>query len=830
MVKWIRVSSVRDPNVTGAVSERFIATLKDTDYPWLFAMKATNGNVEMFFGADESDFFLITSALSLYRGVKTEAVDSPVEWNNFNSFFAIKQKNHFAYPLFLMNEKTWLQMDPLGIFANAFAEFSKNNEIALLFLNKGVDERSERKYKKVIYKTIVEKKRKIGAAGIVYDPSRTNTNLRLGYNKGDVQTEDLIERKRNSILFESTIILASSDSNVSRNVNGIFNIFGSSLNSLFARKIKKELALEVIKKLGALSFMQRLFFNPINILSSDELATIIHIPTSQSFISSGVERTNFKQLEIPSNLPDSGEKIGVAVSGSNEKEVYLTKEMLMKNIFAVGNAGFGKSNLAITTFIKSLNVDKNGTYIFYDPHGDAANKILSLIPEDRIEDTIYLNAADEEYPFSYNIINSITGQPTKATRLQQSKYNFYFDSERFEQSQPFVSQLVDILKTISIEQLGADAKDAYAFGPRAQDIYYHVFSFFVSTIYAGNLPGVDFKYKNQPVFTFSDAITFLSNEKLREQVVRSTYFPDDNTSLKIKDYLLNYLPNVILGTQKQKAEALSAAINKLRNAVPPNMERIACNIIPKFKIGDYLQPGKIIIINVPLSIGSKDAQILLSTALLYNIHYEITKREESKRNDIYIFIDEADTISSSLLDTFVSKNRKFGAHLFINFQNLKQVPASTLDSILASVVNIFAYRSSGIDAEYLQKEFGDYLTPSDFTNLAQYYAYARVISNESLTPPFVFKAEVLNDGKDWVKTSIIERTRKAICNYKETTETSFMYIFNKVKAQSENVDVGHIVNTITESKSEEKKTKKNQGKQENTYKEMNFFNIDDDIN
>ena len=39
-----------------------------------------------------------------------------------------------------------------------------------------------------------------------------------------------------------------------------------------------------------------------------------------------------------------------------------------------------------------------------DPHGDLATELLDLIPRNRIEDVVYFNPADMEYPIGFNLL------------------------------------------------------------------------------------------------------------------------------------------------------------------------------------------------------------------------------------------------------------------------------------------------------------------------------------------------------------------------------------------------------------------------------------------
>ena len=42
-----------------------------------------------------------------------------------------------------------------------------------------------------------------------------------------------------------------------------------------------------------------------------------------------------------------------------------------------------------------------------DPHGDLVEKILDFIPANRINDIIYVNPADMDWPIAFNVLESV---------------------------------------------------------------------------------------------------------------------------------------------------------------------------------------------------------------------------------------------------------------------------------------------------------------------------------------------------------------------------------------------------------------------------------------
>ena len=52
-----------------------------------------------------------------------------------------------------------------------------------------------------------------------------------------------------------------------------------------------------------------------------------------------------------------------------------------------------------------------------DPHGDLAEDLLNFVPKRRIEDTIYFNPSDLEYPIAFNPLEKVDRDQTSLSRI-----------------------------------------------------------------------------------------------------------------------------------------------------------------------------------------------------------------------------------------------------------------------------------------------------------------------------------------------------------------------------------------------------------------------------
>jgi len=75
------------------------------------------------------------------------------------------------------------------------------------------------------------------------------------------------------------------------------------------------------------------------------------------------------------------------------------------HIYIVGKIGMGKTNLLETMAISDIQSGK-GIGIL-DPHGDFAEKMLDYVPRSRINDVLYFNLADLDYPIAFNLFERV---------------------------------------------------------------------------------------------------------------------------------------------------------------------------------------------------------------------------------------------------------------------------------------------------------------------------------------------------------------------------------------------------------------------------------------
>src|SRR3989344_2289691 len=76
-----------------------------------------------------------------------------------------------------------------------------------------------------------------------------------------------------------------------------------------------------------------------------------------------------------------------------------------RHMYVVGKTGMGKTALLENMAVQDIQAGHGIGFV--DPHGEAAEELLDFIPADRVNDVIYFNPADIEYPIAFNIMEKV---------------------------------------------------------------------------------------------------------------------------------------------------------------------------------------------------------------------------------------------------------------------------------------------------------------------------------------------------------------------------------------------------------------------------------------
>ncbi|MBI2477062.1 type IV secretion system DNA-binding domain-containing protein, partial [Candidatus Uhrbacteria bacterium] len=76
-----------------------------------------------------------------------------------------------------------------------------------------------------------------------------------------------------------------------------------------------------------------------------------------------------------------------------------------RHMYIIGKTGMGKTTLIENMVLQDIYNGHGVCYI--DPHGDTVEKLLNYIPSWRINDVVYFNPADLDYPVGFNVLEAV---------------------------------------------------------------------------------------------------------------------------------------------------------------------------------------------------------------------------------------------------------------------------------------------------------------------------------------------------------------------------------------------------------------------------------------
>ena len=145
------------------------------------------------------------------------------------------------------------------------------------------------------------------------------------------------------------------------------------------------------------------------ILNTIELASLFHLPDQTNVPSSQVERQHFKEVDGPSQIMDQGLLLGYNSYRGRKKAIRLSDNDRRRHLYVMGATGMGKSIFLENLALQDMMSGKG--FAFIDPHGDSAEKLLSMIPKERVDDVVYFDPADMDNPVGMNLFEIDPNDP-----------------------------------------------------------------------------------------------------------------------------------------------------------------------------------------------------------------------------------------------------------------------------------------------------------------------------------------------------------------------------------------------------------------------------------
>ena len=369
------------------------------------------------------------------------------------------------------------------------------------------------------------------------------------------------------------------------------------------------------------------------------------------------------------------------------REVPISHNNWFRHAAVFGTTGYGK-----TTFLKNIMIQwayAGFGFCFIDPKGDGVLDLMKELPENRLDDVIWVEpgAVNRDRVVGLNFL-----EPGSADTK----------NEREAEIEGIIEDLINVLK------------DEGYWGPRMDGI--------LSNLARGMIA-------SEKNYTLIDMYYALLDEQYRQM------FVEDVDDPAVREY------TEVIAEEMEQSD-LDALIRRLQKFVENRLTReIIAHRESSFNIKDAVEDGKIIL--VKNDVDSSDAQQMISTGVMRRIWAAIKSRsaiEKHKRTPYFLIVDEFDDIANedADIDKMLSKARSFRLSVTLCNQQPSQLPKKIRKSIFGNCDNLLAFNpNEPQDASLIMKRFGEF-TANDLTQLGRFKMFTRVMVGDEQSPPFTF--------------------------------------------------------------------------------------------
>jgi hypothetical protein len=464
------------------------------------------------------------------------------------------------------------------------------------------------------------------------------------------------------------------------------------------------------------------------ILNSDELAGFVHLPSNE--VQSPVLVRDAGQTKAAPDIVRNtqGLFLGNNVHFDESIPVVLTPEQRVYHTHIIGTTGTGKSTLLFNLIRQDI---ENGQGVaVLDPHGDLIDRILGVIPKERIDDVVLVDLEDEDFPVGFNILHAHSSHERKL----------------------LASDLVSLFRRLST-----------SWGDQMDAVLHNAILAFLYNSRGG---------------TLADLRRFLVEEKFRKEFLETVSDPN----------VLYYWQKGFLTLGGNKS--IGSVITRLNDflAEPPIFNMVA-QPANRLNFEEIMDSGKIFLAKPPEGVVGKENSYLLGAVLVSKFQQLVMARQRQKietRRDFWIYIDEfANFITPSMAD-ILSGARKYRIGLTLAHHELHQLQRSpeVASAVMAHPNIRMVFRVSDDDAKKLADGFS--LFKADrLKNLGKGQAICRVERSE-----FDFNLSIelpqLPDEKlmERRKLEVIEASRRKYTMPRAQVEAEARKAFDPGKSQT----------------------------------------------
>ncbi|UPK23394.1 type IV secretion system DNA-binding domain-containing protein [Bradyrhizobium sp. 131] len=391
----------------------------------------------------------------------------------------------------------------------------------------------------------------------------------------------------------------------------------------------------------------------------------------------------------------------LGVSENDDHRIALSDRDRARHMLMMGGTGTGKSTLLLNCINQDIMTGE--AIILIDPHGDLADEVRAIVPEERQADVVWCDFSAVETIRGINILEMTGGLDSQTERSIVA------------------NGLVNLFKSILY-------RDINAFGPMWDNYFRNALLLLMGG--AGDEANlVDFER------VFHD-------KEFRRKLLQKC---DD---AKVREFWMDIVPGV--------SESADHSLGNMTPYVTSKIVQLTGNsLVRRFisperatlDLRKAMDTGQIVLIKLAKGIiGELDTK-LIATLLSMRIMQSGMARANmppDQRRPCRLYFDEYQNAHGEPLAALLAESRKYGISVTLANQSLGQVTGRSGNddagnAALANAANLIVFRLGAIDAAHLAPWLQPEIKRDELMRLPDFHAVARVLSKGRPVPPRIMR-------------------------------------------------------------------------------------------
>jgi len=343
-------------------------------------------------------------------------------------------------------------------------------------------------------------------------------------------------------------------------------------------------------------------------------------------------------------LGSRSSKLGV------EENIGVDDQKRLLHTLVIGPTGSGKTQVSLHTMLQDIH--KGHGLCFINPKGNAIDQLLAKIPEDRLEDVIYLNPAGDRVP-AINVLEPyITEDMTQAQRENQKEI--------------IVSDIIDLFK-----------RQSENWGDR--------FGRILETLLRAHL---DLNIHQNESRTLLDVFQSIINTEKLSQLIDETGDP------VVREQLVRIHED--MGTYE--LEPLQRRLNDF--VMNPTIRNVISQGEDTVNFREAVNQGKIVLVDIQKGEVGETVSELVGSIVITQVWAAAQSRiNQDGREPFHLYVDELQNFAGegSNFTKVLAEAREYGLSCWLITQYLRQLAVEMRRAVANNCRNKLVFNPAGSD-------------------------------------------------------------------------------------------------------------------------------------